>query len=176
MDNLLLLVSPERGPAMPLEDCESKLVEVFIWKVVEAAFCKRLRAGVSAVTIMLAEYTSMRSRGVISLPPEPESSCLDGLDPRDWDVLVRPLPVACAGFVGIVQESIWAVGKGDPRQIDSPRCKRNPNVSGSDGNGIQERAGLLDDQEIRKSPKHSRRLVEKRLPVHVGRKAREMAD
>jgi hypothetical protein len=50
MDNLLLLVSPERGPVTPLEDCESKLVEVFIWKVVEAAFCKRLRAGVSAVT------------------------------------------------------------------------------------------------------------------------------
>jgi hypothetical protein len=49
MDNLLLLVSPERGPATPLEDCESKLVEVFTWKVVEAAFCKRLRAGVSAV-------------------------------------------------------------------------------------------------------------------------------
>ncbi|OKO99541.1 hypothetical protein PENSUB_8386 [Penicillium subrubescens] len=104
---------------------------------------------------MLAEYTPMHSRGVISLPPEPESSCLDGLDPRDWDVPVRPLPVACAGFVGIVQESIWAVGKGDPRQIDSPLYRRNPNVSGSDGNGIQERAGLLDDQEIRKSPKHS---------------------
>lgn len=34
---------------MSLEDCESKLVVVFMWKVVEAAFCSRLRAGVSAV-------------------------------------------------------------------------------------------------------------------------------
>lgn len=54
MDNLLLLASPGRGPAIPLEDCESKLVDVVMWKVVEAAFCRRLRAGVSAKRTLLA--------------------------------------------------------------------------------------------------------------------------
>lgn len=53
MDNLLLLASPGRGPAIPLEDCES-LLDVVMWKVVDAAFCRRLRAGVSAIRTLLA--------------------------------------------------------------------------------------------------------------------------
>lgn len=40
-----------------------------------------------------------------ALPPEPESSFLDGLDDRDWVVPDRPLPEVCDGWDGIVPDT-----------------------------------------------------------------------
>lgn len=68
----------------------------------EAAFWRRLRAGVSAVEAFLLAFVFHLLKGDGALPPEPESSFLDGLDVRDWTVPDRPLPEVCDGLAGIV--------------------------------------------------------------------------
>jgi len=55
--------------------------------IVEAAFWRRRRAGVSAFIHVLV-YKRQENSPVnpIYSPPEPESSFLDGLEVRDWEV------------------------------------------------------------------------------------------
>lgn len=71
-----------------------------MWKVVEAAFWRRLRAGVSAVEVLVGCCPSLKKQD--ASPPEPESSFLDGFDDLDWTVPDRPLPEVCGGLAGIV--------------------------------------------------------------------------
>lgn len=77
---------------------------VFLWKFVEAAFWRRLRPGASAVGLKVSHRLStLKQYG--GLPPEPESSFLDGLDDRDTAVPDRPLPDACDDLAGIVPDT-----------------------------------------------------------------------
>lgn len=106
-DILLRFESSGRGPAILLEDWESGLVIVFRWKFVEAAFWRRLRAGVSAIGLKISHHP-FHTEQYGSLPPEPESSFLDGLDDLDWTVPDRALPDVCDGLAGIVPDARWA--------------------------------------------------------------------
>lgn len=56
---------------------------VCMWKVVEAAFWRRLRAGVSAIGNIVSFFAFRTREQETPLPPDPESSFLDGLDDRD---------------------------------------------------------------------------------------------
>lgn len=49
-------------------------MELFEWKVVEAAFCRRRRAGVSAAQDCQSSSINGIHVMAIAIPPEPESS------------------------------------------------------------------------------------------------------
>lgn len=98
-------MSPERGPATPLEDCESTSVWLFKWKLVEADFWRRLRAEVSANCRTVVSNCRILVR-LRALPPEPESSFPEGLDDRDWAVPDWPLPGACDELACIVPDAM----------------------------------------------------------------------
>jgi len=113
-------MSPERGPATPREDCESTLVWLFMWKVVEADFWRHLRAVVSADFPKLVSNCRILVR-LRALPPEPESSFLEGLDDCDWAVPDWSFPVACDDLACIVPNATRLLAERRNLQVDNPR-------------------------------------------------------
>lgn len=104
-----------------------------MWKVVEADFWRRLRAGVSASFRNVVSNCRILVR-LRALPPEPESSFLEGLDDRDWAVPDWPLPGACDDLACIVPDATRLLVEQGNLQIDSSRGRRIRIERGTDCN------------------------------------------